>query len=365
MHAYLEIIKEAFIFFPFIAILISFPFILIEYHKYGSISLGKVILTYSFVLYLINAYFLVILPLPEIEKVAKLTAPRTQLYPFKFIYDFVMELPTIKVSGLKDIVKILTLPHFYIPLYNIILTMPFGMYLKYKFNLNIKKVALFTFLLSLFFELTQLTGLYFIYPRGYRLFDVDDLLLNTLGGIVGYFIINPFLKILPTSKQIEEKAKKKGKTISGLRRTTSLITDFIVVITINFILSFYIKFKYTYIIISIIYYFIIPIFTKGSTIIEKFLNIKVVNENDKNNYLNLLLRKTIFVIIYIAIPYFMSYTISYFNIDNFWIKLIFLFSYLIILLMIYIISTIKYIFTNNKMLYEKLSKTKQISTIKI
>ena len=33
---------------------------------------------------------------------------------------------------------------------------------------------IFSFLLSLFFEVTQLTGLYFLYPGSYRLFDVDD-----------------------------------------------------------------------------------------------------------------------------------------------------------------------------------------------
>ena len=31
------------------------------------------------------------------------------------------------------------------------------------------------------FELTQLSGLYFIYPRSYRLADVNDLINNTVG----------------------------------------------------------------------------------------------------------------------------------------------------------------------------------------
>ena len=55
----------------------------------------------------------------------------------------------------------------------------------------------YTFLLSLFFELTQLTGLNFIYPRQYRLFDVDNLMINTLGGILGYFIMNKLKVLLP------------------------------------------------------------------------------------------------------------------------------------------------------------------------
>ena len=72
--------------------------------------------------------------------------------------------------------------------YNILLTLPFGIYLRYYFNCSFKKTFFCTFLLTLFFELTQLSGLYGIYPRPYRLFDVDDLFLNTLGGIIGYAI---------------------------------------------------------------------------------------------------------------------------------------------------------------------------------
>ena len=43
----------------------------------------------------------------------------------------------------------------------------------------------------IFFEVTQLTGIFFIYPKAYRLFDVDDLLINTLGGILGFICTKP------------------------------------------------------------------------------------------------------------------------------------------------------------------------------
>ena len=56
------------------------------------------------------------------------------------------------------------------------------------------KTMIASFCLSLFFELTQLSGLYFIYPRPYRLFDVNDLVTNTLGGIIG-FVVTPLFYI--------------------------------------------------------------------------------------------------------------------------------------------------------------------------
>ncbi|GAA0226871.1 hypothetical protein GCM10008921_09530 [Metaclostridioides mangenotii] len=64
--------------------------------------------------------------------------------------------------------------------------MPLGISLRYFFKRNLKQTLIITFLVSLFFELTQLTGLYGIYIAPYRIFDVDDLMLNKLGGYIGY-----------------------------------------------------------------------------------------------------------------------------------------------------------------------------------
>lgn len=90
------------------------------------------------------------------------------------------------------------------PLFNIVLTIPFGVYLRYFFKIDFKKTILFSFALSLFFELTQLSGLYGIYPRPYRLFDVDDFLLNTTGGLIG-FAFEPLLTfVLPTRASLDQ-----------------------------------------------------------------------------------------------------------------------------------------------------------------
>ena len=40
--------------------------------------------------------------------------------------------------------------------------------------------------LSLTIELTQLTGIWGLYPCAFRKFDIDDLLVNTLGVVLGY-----------------------------------------------------------------------------------------------------------------------------------------------------------------------------------
>jgi len=89
---YLEIIKYATLAFPIVALLFSLPFVLHEYHKLGAVSFYKSVVVYLFIYYLICAYFLVILPLPKISEVAKLTTRRTQLVPFQFLFDFLFYL---------------------------------------------------------------------------------------------------------------------------------------------------------------------------------------------------------------------------------------------------------------------------------
>ena len=114
----------------------------------------------------------------------------------------------------------------------------------------------YTFLLSLFFELTQLTGLNFIYSRPYRLFDVDNLMINTLGEILGYFIMNKLKVLLPSREEINDSVK-----VSVLIKITSILID---VFINNKIINY---------IILIIYFVIIPT-TNNKTLGMNFVNIK-------------------------------------------------------------------------------------------
>ena len=213
MSIYQDVIKQAFIFFPLVAILITLPYIAYNYYKYGSIISLRIAIIYSFVLYLLCTYFLVILPLPSIEDVQALTTPRAQLIPFTFISDIIKDSKII-LDKPSTYLSFLHNNSFLQVIFNLFMTMPFGMYLRYYFKCDLKKTIILTFGLSLFFELTQLSGLYFIYPRSYRLFDVDDLIVNTSGGVLGYFIVIPFLKILPTRKKLDDISFERGHHIS-------------------------------------------------------------------------------------------------------------------------------------------------------
>lgn len=359
---YMAIIKYATLTFPFVAFLFTLPFILMEYHKYGSISFFKSIIIYIFIYYLICAYFLVILPLPKIREVTLMTGPTMQLQPFKFVVDFLNKSSFI-LSDFNTYKIAISENYFYVPLFNIFLTVPFGMFLRYFFKCSWKKTILCSFLLSLFFELTQLSGLYFIYPRPYRLFDVDDLILNTLGGSLGYLLGGLFSNILPSIDEVRKIARNKGKIVTGFRRTVALMFDFGIVLFLILISKFsFFKIQIFSGFIVFIYYFVMPLFLHNQTIGEKFLNLQIVGSSNTENLGRLIFRRLLFGFIYIVIPNGLIWMIVYFQKKYF--SEIYAFLLIMILVVSYLISICKFVFTNKLMLYEKLSKTKIISTIK-
>ena len=80
MASYIEPIRFALIVFPFLSLAISSVFFIYEYRKYGTFLVTRAVILYSFVFYLLCAYFLVILPLPAKETVAQMTGPKMELH---------------------------------------------------------------------------------------------------------------------------------------------------------------------------------------------------------------------------------------------------------------------------------------------
>lgn len=186
-----ESIQTAINMFPVFALIMTIPFMVYQYRKYGSIPLIRFLCIYGFSFYFVCAYFLVIFPLPPIEEVAQMTSKTVNLKLFNgysewaTIENFKLFEPNNWIGFLKNWKGLE-------PFCNVVMTIPFGIFLHYYFRKKFITTAVFSLCLSLFFELSQLTALFGIYPRPYRLFDVNDLFNNTLGGVIGW-IITPLL----------------------------------------------------------------------------------------------------------------------------------------------------------------------------
>lgn len=372
MNSYVVPILYGIIFFPIVALFFTFPYMIYQYRKYGSIPPVRVLIVYSFILYLICAYFLVILPLPSIEYVASLKTPTYQLMPFNFINDFIKN-TSFNISDAYTYLLILKEPIFYQAIYNTLLFLPFGVYLRYYFKCSFKKTIFYSFLLSLFFELTQLTGLYFIYPRSYRLFDVDDLIINTFGGFVGFYFSSLISKIFPSRDEIDNKAYLEGNTIPLFRRLFAFLLDYFVFFIFTFLCTGFIrsfiniKYSIIYYICMILYYIVYPYMSNGYTIGKKFFKIKIVSLDEKLSIDQIIVRYGLMYFLVFKIP---SMLLKYLN-SNFLIKIlksksefIYLFTSIFLFLFVcYLIKRIHDIGEGKLLIYEKLSRTKNVNMI--
>lgn len=361
--SYVTAITTAVFTFPIIALLFTMPFIIAQYHKYGSVHKLRVLIIYSFILYLMTAFFLVILPLPSFEEVRNLTTPIANLVPFSFVTDFIKETPLVITSPGTYLSAVMH-PSFYVVIFNVFLTVPFGIYLRYYYKCSFKKTVLLTFLLSLFFEVTQVTGLYFIYPRAYRLFDFDDLMLNTLGGMLGYAVSGLLTRFLPSRQKIDEEAIKTGTKVSGLRRVTTFFIDFTLCLTLALSLNVFIKNNYVVPAVFLMYFVLFPCLFNGKTVGSGFLRWRLFSE--RFLALKILFRFIFLYAYYYKIPFLMITLPFKINADGIGGTFAFLFYLMIVFaFLIYYVVNLILLLKNGRAFYDKIIGITYQSTIKV
>lgn len=202
---------------PFIALIFALPYTIYGYIRTKSVDVWKCTYLYTFCLYFLCAYFVTWLPLPTAETLAGLKpmSEFIQLIPFKSFLD--IEPETI----LRDLAIIL---------FNVAMTMPLGYFLREYFQVSLKKTILLGFLTSLLYEITQLTGLFFIYPRAYRIFDIDDLIINTLGAYLGYVVAPVISGHLPGISDTQNLRLVQGSEVAFAQRAIASAIDFLTVL---------------------------------------------------------------------------------------------------------------------------------------
>jgi ADP-dependent NAD(P)H-hydrate dehydratase / NAD(P)H-hydrate epimerase len=197
-------------------LVLAIPYLIWQYRRHGTIAPRRAWAHLTFALYLICAWALVLLPLPD---PASLRHPApVNLVPFQWWSDMMSTLAASD-GGWR---ALLTNAPLLIRVFNVALTLPLGVYLRRWFRRGLVVTTLAGFGLSLAFELTQVTALWGLYPMPYRQFDVDDLIANTTGAALGW-VLAPAIVLLPRRRHQDD--LRVAGLPSPLRRLLALAVD--------------------------------------------------------------------------------------------------------------------------------------------
>ncbi|SDK99789.1 VanZ family protein [Paenibacillus marchantiae] len=245
MSPYVFPVQTAFFIFVLIAMFLLVPWLIYGYRKDGFFSWSRFGVSFSFIFYLLAAYCLVILPFPTTRNTCAQQAADTVYYnlvPFTFVKDIMKETPIVW-SQPASYMGMIQGRAFLQVLFNVMLLMPLGVYIRYFWQKRSywKQALLSGFGLSLFFEITQITGFYSFYDCPYRLFDVDDLLLNTSGTILGFFAAPILLALFPSRASIQAKSEQilEQNKVYPVPQLLALIIDGVVVVFLSNLMSIF------------------------------------------------------------------------------------------------------------------------------
>ncbi|MFK3676966.1 VanZ family protein [Microbacterium sp. NPDC090218] len=155
-------------------ILLFVPFVAVSYRRRGRLGLGRTLLWLSALIYFWAIWTYTLLPLPDPEGIRCVGAITD---PMSVVRDV--------QAALGAPGNPLRHPALLQLLFNVLLFVPLGVFVRVLAGRGILVALVSGFGLSLLVETTQLTGVWGLYPCAYRFFDVGDLMTNTLGAVVG------------------------------------------------------------------------------------------------------------------------------------------------------------------------------------
>lgn len=164
-----------------VCIVLFVPFVALSYRRRGTVTVGRAVLWGTAAVYAWAIWAFTLLPLPDQGDVR---CVGVNLNPLLFLDDIGEHAPDAADLLHNVAIRQLAL--------NVVLFVPFGVFVRLLTGRGVVVAAVVGFLLSLSVELTQLTGLWGVYDCAFRIFDVVDLETNTLGAILGSLLALAF-----------------------------------------------------------------------------------------------------------------------------------------------------------------------------
>lgn len=170
-----------------IGVVLFVPFVAVQYRREGRLTFAQFALWAAFLVYGLALWTYTLLPLPSGSDIR---CVGVQTSPLRFLDD-IRQYPSASLGALVHNPAAMQV------VLNVLLFVPLGFFLRMIWRRGIVVSALTGLAISLLIETTQLTGVWGIYRCAYRFFDVDDLIANTAGAVVGAILSIALLPLLP------------------------------------------------------------------------------------------------------------------------------------------------------------------------
>ncbi|MHC5796463.1 VanZ family protein [Lacisediminihabitans sp. FW035] len=209
-----------------VAALLFVPFVAVQVRRYGSLTLGRTLVALTVPVYALALVTYTLLPLPsDIVALCIEGGAGVQLRPGQFALDIVREQSTSPGLLRNPAVQQFAL--------NVALFLPLGVLVR----LLLSRGAVVTLLVgvgaSALIELTQVTGVWGLYPCAYRLLDVDDLIANTSGVLVGW-LVAPLLAFLRRGDGLAPAAPR---ALTRRRRLLGMLCDVVIASWVTLVIT--------------------------------------------------------------------------------------------------------------------------------
>jgi glycopeptide antibiotics resistance protein len=226
LSSYLDSVRTGFLTFVGIGALVLLPLVALHYYRFGRVEPRRALVLYALLAYGLVALALIFLPFPARSQVCQ-GEQMLSTTPFQWVTDMRNNLAYYGKSGIQAMV---TSSAFAQQAFNVALFVPLGIVLRKAYRKGPLAVIAIGLGLSLLIEVVQYTGNLGVYPCPYRIADVDDLISNTTGSLLGWMLA-PMAIIVPAVPAEDESVAPRG-TVSVPRRTLALLVDLLVLVVI-------------------------------------------------------------------------------------------------------------------------------------
>jgi hypothetical protein len=208
-----------------VAVLLFIPVAAVQYRRDGRLGPGDLSVLLGAAVYGVSLWTYTLLPLPD---VGDYTCQHAQTRLMAFADDIRRAAEHAGYAGLGTPGELLRNRAFLQVVLNVVLFLPFGPFVRMITHRGVVVATGLGLAVSLLIEVTQLTGVWGVYPCAYRLFDVDDLLTNTLGAFTGAVVSYPYA----ARRRRRTGTARRGlpTTVSAGRRLAATLSDVLFVV---------------------------------------------------------------------------------------------------------------------------------------